>query len=133
MKTYTLHFIPKKEGDKQLLFRFSNELGLVDKDNLAGEPVYISVKDEKTLPAEVNNPKPKKAELEAVRYTVPSQVGIKVYDRNEAYATLTTPMGQFGRTEILSSELFNKRTATQVTFYSTTGALKKVTDATGGE
>ena len=133
VKTYTLNFIPRNEGDKQLLFRFSSELGLVGKDNLAGDPVYISVKDEKTLPVETNNPKPKKAELEAVRYTVPSQVSVKVYDRSATYATLTTPMGQFGRTEILSSELFNKRTSTQVTFYSTTGALKKVTDTTGGE
>ena len=132
-KTFTLHFIPKQEGDKQLLFRFSDELGMVDKSNLAGAPVYISIKDEKTLPAEVQNPKPKKTELEAVRYTVPSQVTIKIYDWKETYANLTTPMGQFGRTEILSSELFNKRTSTQVTFYSTTGALKKVTDTTGGE
>ena len=68
-----------------------------------------------------------------MRYTVPSDANIKIYDRTGKLAELTTPMGQFGRTEILSNELFNKRTTTHVTFYSTTGGIKKVSDATGGE
>ena len=132
-KTYTLHFLPKGEATKQILFRFSEELGLVDKTNLAGAPVYIDIKDKKTVPEEVVNPKLKKAELEAVRYNVPSQVDVKIYDRERTLVNVITPMGQFGKTEILSSELFNKRISTQVTFYSTTGALKRVVDATGGE
>ena len=37
------------------------------------------------------------------------------------------PLG-YGRIEYLSSELFNKRPTTRVTFYSTTGGLKKLSD-----
>lgn len=132
-KTYTLIVIPEEEVKHEIIFRFSEELGLVDNDNLAGEPVYADIVDNKTLPAAVDNPKPKKTDLEAVRYTVPSDASIKIYSRDKTYATLTTPMGQFGRTEILSSELFNKRITTHVLFYSTTGGLKKVSDSTGGE
>jgi hypothetical protein len=132
-KTYTLYFVPQGEAVKQILFRFSDELGLVESDNLAGAPVYVDITDKKTLPAPVENPKPKKTDEQAVRYTVPSDVYVKIYNREGTLAELTTPMGQFGRTEILSNELFNKRTSTHVTFYSTTGSLKKVTDATGGQ
>lgn len=132
-KTFTINFVPQGEAVKQILFRFSDELGVVDNDNLAGAPVYVDVTDKKTLPVPVENPKPKKTDEQAVRYTVPSDVNIKIYDRTGKLAELTTPMGQFGRTEILSNELFNKRTTTHVTFYSTTGGIKKVTDATGGE
>ena len=41
----TLTFIPTKEVNKQVLFRFSKRLGLVDNDDLAGRPFYISVQD----------------------------------------------------------------------------------------
>lgn len=132
-KTYTLYFVPQGEAVKQILFRFSDELGLVESDNLAGAPVYVDITDKKTLPAPVENPKPKKTDEQAVRYTVPSDAYVKIYDREGTLAELTTPMGQFGRTEILSNELFNKRTSTHVTFYSTTGGLKKIMDATGGQ
>lgn len=132
-KTFMLNFVPQGEVVKQILFRFSDELGLVESDDLAGAPVYIDITDKKTLPAPVENPKIKKADEQAVRYTLPSDVYVKIYNREGTLAELTTPMGQFGRTEILSNELLNKRTSTHVTFYSTTGALKKVSDDTGGQ
>ena len=132
-KTFTLYYTPDKEVSQQILFRFSQDLGVVNNDNLAGEPIYIDVTDQKSLPEVVENPKAKKTEEQAVRYTVPSTANIKIYSREGTLAQLNTSMGQFGRTEILSNELFNKHVTTHVTFYSTTGALKKISDSTGGE
>ena len=37
-------------------------------------------------------------------------------------------MAQFGRTEILSNTLFDKKTTTQVTFFQSTGAVKDVVE-----
>ena len=127
-KTYSLDFLPEGEMSQEILFRFSKELGLVDKNNLAGSPVYVDVVDKKTVPAAVVDPKQKKINEESVRYNIPSQVSLKLFDRTKTYAEITTPMGQFGRIEYLSSELFNKRPTTRVTFYSTTGGLKKLSD-----
>ena len=124
----------KKETEKDILFRFSSEFGLVNSDDLSGEPVYISIFDRKTLPAEQIDPKQKKLNAEAVRYVVPSTVDVNIFDSNKnKFATLTTPMAQFGRVEFLSSELFNKHITTQVTFNTITGSLKKITDAALGE
>ena len=133
-KTYTLTYNPAKETEKDILFRFSSEFGLVNSDDLSGEPVYISIFDRKTLPAEQIDPKQKKLNAEAVRYVVPSTVDVNIFDSNKnKFATLTTPMAQFGRVEFLSSELFNKHITTQVTFNTITGSLKKITDAALGE
>jgi len=128
-KTYTFTYIPTKETDKDILCRFSTQFGLVDKDDLSGDPIYIGVTDRKTLPAEQIDPKQKKLNAEAVRYIVPSTIDIKIFDRGNKFANLTTPMAQFGRVEFLSSELFNKHYTTQVTFNTITGALKKISDS----
>ena len=42
--------MPDKEIERELLFRFSKKLGLVDKDDLAGEPYYIRVANLHTVP-----------------------------------------------------------------------------------
>lgn len=132
-KTVSLTFNPTADTKGQVLFRFSQEEGVVGSDDLSGEPVYISIADQKTIPAEQTDGKGKKPIEDAVRYNVASQVKIAVFDRSNKYAEITTPMGQFGRVELLSNELFNKRLTTKVTFYSTTGGIKKITDQTGGE
>ena len=72
--------------------------------------------------------KKKKTEEQAVRYNITSEVSVKIYSRNKVYCELTTPLPQFGRTEVLSNELFNKRQSTQVLFNQQTGTLKKITD-----
>lgn len=129
-ETRTVHFIctPNAETQGDIVFRFSDRLGVVDRDNLAGEPVYISIKDLKTVPSEVTTAKNKKDDENAVRYNVPSDAKITVFDRNRSYATLTTPMGQFGHVETLSTVLFDKHATTKVTFYSTTGGIRKLSD-----
>lgn len=40
----TITFVPNKAVDKQVLFRFSKKFGLVDADDLSGEPYYISIR-----------------------------------------------------------------------------------------
>lgn len=132
-KSFTFTYKPTKVTKKEVLFRFSDQLGLLDKDNLAGEPIYIDIVDQKTIPTEQVDPKKKKADEQAVRYNLASDANIKLYSREKTFAELTTPIAQFGRVEILSSELFNKRTATQVFFHQNTGTLINIVDETGGK
>ena len=51
-RSFTMNFLPTKNVKKQILFRFSTELGVVDEENLAGEPIYIDVVNQKTVPSE---------------------------------------------------------------------------------
>lgn len=128
-EVFSFNFIPQQETDKQVLFRFSQKLGLLDVDDLAGDPIYVSVKNMETLPqAQPDEAVAKKKEKmeRGVYYNVPARVGVKVFSPQQEYCSMETPMGQFGVVEILSNLLFDKKTTTQVTFFQSTGGTKDV-------
>lgn len=124
-KLFTIHYDPSKE-ETDILFRFSRRLGLVDKDDLAGDPVYIRIKDQQNVPAPVSADGKKKKEEENVRYNVPGKVEVAIFDNARRYAEGVYPMGQFGNVEFLGGDLFNKKYTTRVTFYPTTGGIRKL-------
>ena len=135
MHTFVLSYIPAKEGvTHDILFRFSDYLGLVAADNLAGEPYYIDVRDLKTLPAvKPIDPNDKKALKKAqqtqqvgLRYLLPGTAEIKVYNVQNVLTTLQVPFSQFGRIEHLGGDLFNKKMQTSVQLSPTTGGLVKL-------
>lgn len=135
MHTFVLNYLPSKEGEmKDVLFRFSDFLGLVDNDNLAGEPYYIDVRDLKTLPAvKPIDPTDKKALKKAqqtqqlgLRYLLPGTAEIKIYNAHNVLTTLQAPFSQFGRVEHLGGDLFNKKMQTSVQLSPTTGGLVKL-------
>lgn len=120
---------PQKEGDQQMLFRFSRQLGVVDTENLAGEPVYMEVKCTESLPEDMPNEqtaKKKEKMDKGVYYNVPRRTMLRVYALDKEYVKAEYPMGQFGKVEILSNLLFDKKTTTKVTFFQTTGGTKDV-------
>lgn len=128
---FTLEYIPEAQHDKDILFRFSSKLGPLAADDFAGEPVYVSVKCAETLPQAVHDERAdaKKEKMQqGVHYNVPVLTNIDIFTPQQKYATLSVPMAQFGRTEILSNTLFDKKTTTQVTFFQSTGAVKDVVE-----
>lgn len=124
---FTFDLSPTADVDRQPVFNFSKYLGVVDADDPAGKPVYFSLKDLKTLPAEVvpeDGKKPK--EVEDLRYVVPGSVRMSVFTDDEDYVTMTFPMAQFGRVEHLGGELFNKKATTHVQLSPVTGGIVKI-------
>ncbi len=128
-EVFSFNFIPAEETERQILFRFSKKLGAVDADDLAGDPIYVSVKLMDTLPDPVPNEQTakKKEKLErGIYYNVPARVKISVFDTQKEHFAMETPMGQFSTVEILSNMLFDKKTTTKVTFFQNTGGIKDV-------
>lgn len=119
-------FCPTKEVTHQLLFRFSKYKGMVDSDNLAGAPYYINIKDLKTLPAEEPIAAKKKKVESGVYVNVPSKIRAEVTSEGKTIASYELPAAQFGRTELLSGELFSKKYTTNVVLDPTTGAIKTI-------
>ena len=129
---------PDKEINKKVLFRMSEKLGLLDKDDMAGAPYYLSVKDLQTLPKQqVLDEKAQKAKEKAeqaakekgnVLYVnVPSKMLVTIAAGNNKVAEYETTAGQFGRVELLSGDLFNKRFTTHLTLNPQSGAVDKLT------
>lgn len=123
----TLTLDPSEESEKMILFRFSEKLGVVDNDDLAGSPVYISIQSQHTVPTPIFNEttaKKKKKIETGVSYNVPEQIAVKVFDANKSYCQAEFAMAQFGNVEILSDLLFNKKNTTKVRFFETTGGVE---------
>lgn len=125
--TFVFDVLPKTDGEKVLLMRFSKYLGVVDSDDPAGEAVFLSVTDLKTLPEVAVDPKAKaKKDVEDVRYAVPGRASVSVFTDDKELASQSFPMAQFGRVEHLGADLFNKKMGTRIQFYPETGGIAKV-------
>lgn len=128
-EVFSLFYDPQQETDRDVLFRFSQKLGVLDADNLAGEPVIASVKLLETIPAAVPSEEvaKKRAKMErGIYYNIPVRAKVNVNFMGREYVNMETPMAQFGTVEVLSNTLFDKKTTTQVTFFQTTGGTKDV-------
>ena len=126
----SFNFLPNEETDKDILFRFSQKLGIVDEDDLAGAPIYVSVRRTETLPQTENDEDiaKKKAKMEkGIYYNVPARAKVTIFNSQQEFCSTELPMGQFGVVEILSNTLFDKQATTKVTFFQTTGGTKNIT------
>ena len=121
-KIYNIRIVPK-EMKNEVAFRFSKKLGVLANDDLAGEPVYITITDLKTItiPAEL----PKK-QVDGVAYNAPGRAKVTLKYQNEELYNSEIPITQFGVVEYLAPVLFNKNSTIKVLFNPDTGALVKV-------
>ena len=109
--------------NKEILLRFSRKLGFLDKDNLAGEPVYYNLRDLKSVNKTEEDSKKKTIKKEGICYNVPGKAEIEVYTRSRKYLKADVEVAQLGTTEVLSRSLFNRNNDTKVLFDTTTGAI----------
>lgn len=128
-EVFCFNYLPSRETEKDILFRFSQMGGVVDSDDLSGQPIYISVKGTGNLPPRQENveTEKKKAKIEkGIYYNVPARETVTVFDVYKNYSTIECSMGQFGYTEILSDVLFDKKMTTKVLFYQENGGIKRL-------
>ena len=123
--TFTFYVEPEKEIKDQVVFRFSNKLGVIKEDNLAGEPIYITVTNENTLPPANEEEKAKK-KLEGIIYNIPGKASVTIKGNGKQYVNEEVFLTQFGETEVLIDNLFNKKVNTRVIFNTTTGGIVKI-------
>ncbi|NCC08950.1 MAG: DUF4831 family protein [Bacteroidia bacterium] len=130
-KSFKISLTPNQEVENQIAFRFSKKLGIVEENDLAGEPYYISIKDLKSiaLPAEDG----KKKKTEGIAYNVPGKALVSISDGKKVIMKEELPVTQFGSLEYLAPVLFNKKSTIQVLFDPNTGGLIKVDQAETSE
>lgn len=130
-KTTELHdvtIVPHDTIDKEVLFRFSTLLGVVDADDLAGEPVYLNLTATERIPPM----DPKEAEKKfkggkGVIYNVPGKAGVEILMNKKTLYKGEVQVTQFGSQDSLASVMFeDKKTPIKVVFYPATGAIKQI-------
>ncbi len=118
--------IEPSEMTDEVVFRFSKKLGIVDKDDLSGEPVLISIRNENTIAAPAEEVTDDKKKLDGIAYNVPGQAEVKLTYGHKPLMTEEVALTQFGTKEYLAALLFNRNSTTKVLFDVNTGALIKI-------
>ncbi len=126
---YILTFVPQKPVSREVLFRLSEELGMVDADDLSGEPFYITIEDVSQLPPtdEEAAAKTKKKVYESGIYVnIPGRMRSTIHQGIDQIGQAEFPAAQFGNVELLSADLFNKHYTTQLWISPITGAVERL-------
>ena len=124
---HTFLIVPDKPMAREVLFRFSQKLGLVDVDDLAGVPYYINIEDLSTVPApESVDPKKKLKPVSGIFVNVPGRLRSVISDAQRQVIASEFPAGQFGNVELLSGSLFNKRYTTRLWLNPLSGAIERL-------
>ena len=122
-KTFVV--IPSANVTHELLFRFSQKLGLVDSDDLAGVPYYIDIENLRTIPvATPDDSKKKQKPVDGIFVNIPGRLRSVVSDSRGPIIADEYPAGQFGNAELLSGALFNKRYTTRLRLNPLSGAIE---------
>jgi hypothetical protein len=119
---------PEDELEHEVLFRFSTKLGILDADDLAGEPVYMNLKALERAP-ELNAKEAEKKEklLKGIIYNVPGRGLVEIVRGNKTIVKKEAPVVQFGTVEVLAPVLLeDKKEPVKVLFYPETGAIKLI-------
>ena len=122
-ETYSL--MPDADVEKTVFFRFSQKLGLLDHDDLAGEPYYISVHDQHTVPLPTEA-EAKKRKINGIVYNMPSMASVRIFTPQSTIYDKDLPFPQFGTVDVLAPTLFGKDATTTVTFNPEVGSLVKI-------
>ncbi len=121
-------FIPEKNVKENVLFRFSRKFGMVDKDDLAGEPYYVNVKDLNMLATMTSMQVGKKrSNVDVGLYSVlPGKIAVSILYEGNSIIDYEIYAAQFGRLEALDANLFSKRYKTTVKLNPATGGIERI-------
>lgn len=123
-----LTFVPQKEVERQLLFRFSRWMGMTDADDLGGNPYSISVKDKHSMPTVQDNvlsEKEPKGNV-GVYVNVPDKIEVSLFNGDVQLAAYELYVAQFGKTVMLDDALFGRKFATSIVLNPITGSLERI-------
>lgn len=125
-----------EEGiDEQVVARFSNKLGVVEPNDLAGEAIYLSLKalQKKEVPmlTEKEIADREKKFAKGIVYNIPAKANLKVEFKGRLFVNKECDVVQFGTQDVLDQKPFgDKNSPMKVVFYPEMGAIKQTGIAT---
>lgn len=127
-KRYSIDPIIDNGINKEVLFRFSRKLGFVDKEDLAGEPIYYSIRDLETVHIPLlSEPENKKiVKKEGICYNIPGKASITLSTRSRKLYDGEVSIAQFGTTEVLSKEMLGRKATAKIQFDTATGGIIRI-------
>lgn len=129
-RTYTI--VPDQGNiERKVIARFSEKLGVVDADNLAGEPVYFSlVNKTQQVENQLSDRDLQRLEnkfKEGIVYNIPGKANLTVEFKNKELQNHEVDVVQYGTRDVLVRKtLDNTKQPVKVYFYPELGAIKQI-------
>ncbi len=112
--------------NENVLFRFSNKLGVLPADDLSGAPIYYNLKNLSDLPKPVESKNKKVKRPQGIVYNIPGKAQLTIFNSKETFYEEEVPVAQYGNTDVLTTDLFNKGATTRITFDPGTGSIRRI-------
>lgn len=121
----------EKDIDRMVIGRFSEKLGPVDADNLAGAPIYLTLKSKtpkvETVLSGRDLQRLEKKLSEGVVYNIPGKAQLTLEFKNRTLKNQEMDVVQFGSQDVLTKRMFdNMKQPVKVIFYPNLGAVKQI-------
>ncbi|MDR1331444.1 MAG: DUF4831 family protein [Tannerella sp.] len=124
---YDVRIVPQDDLENEVLFRFSEKLGVLDADDLAGAPVYMNLTAIERPPELTPKEAERKAKMKGIIYNVPGKATVVIGTERGPIYRGEVQVVQFGTSEVLAPAMFeDRRKPVKVFFYPQTGALKQI-------
>jgi hypothetical protein len=122
---YQVHYTPIDAVENEVLCRFSKHAGVVHKDDLSGEPIYISIQAHKQSIGEAVLLDSKGAIPSHVYYNLPGQAYLTISFQNQSVCT-TLPIAQWGVAIPLAQDYFTSKNKSTIYFNPNTGNISSI-------
>ena len=120
--------VPEDDLNREVLFRFSEKLGVLDADDLGGTPIYLTLRATDRAPELDPKEAEKKAKsMKGIIYNVPGKAEATIEMGDDRLYRGEVQDVQFGTHEALAPVIFeDKKAPVKITFYPETGAIKQI-------
>ena len=127
-KVFRFDYLPVGDVSKEVLFRVSDFNGIVDKNDLSGTPVYLSlaITEKGDLPVDEKG-EAKKLPKGAVMYRIPGKAEVTLSYKGKNIARESVEVAQFGVEYGLDPKLFtDKKSPAYVIFNPESGSIREL-------
>lgn len=119
--------VPEKELKDGVLFRFSKFTGVVDPDNLSGDPYLISIINQHSQPEHIMEQGKRAVKDETGLWIcLPGKIRVELANSAGTVDVLDVSAAQFGDVENLNEPLFTKKILTSIVLNPYNGGIEKI-------
>lgn len=118
--THTITYLPKQSVEQEIICRFSQHAGVVETDDLSGEPIYMTINASRLSLRSAIETGEKIGTPSQIYYNLPGSANIRLQYKDQIHQC-HYPIAQFGVAIPLSKELFSGKEKTTIHFNPETG------------
>jgi hypothetical protein len=124
--THTFHYLPADDVEKEVVCRLSKHTGIVDKNDLSGEPIYLTLKAHKQSLRTSYIVDSKATIPSQLYYNLPGTADILLQHQALSISKSIT-VAQYGVAIPLALDWFNSRQQYSISIHPETGNILSIT------